>query len=368
MTRSRSWAVVRTVTKRLAEELSSSPEPESEPEFKPHYEPESNPELEPQLKRQYFTNKKDEFLRSAAESEKSFNGIWIETYKKFGTRQSKNSVRKRTQRLGVHSRKAPLWTEEEIILLEELVKSHGDFTTAARLFLKETGTNRTVMATVAKARLITSVEPAAWTEEEDALLNAVFGQHDTWAARLSAFQPAAGTSRTVQCLTRRAKALGLELSTQMAKPWTEEEDMFLKNLLSIHDNWKDIHDEFQGRFGPDRAFDALRAEGVKTRGSHRFNSYKKWTKEKLDFINSLPASKNWKEIVREFENKFGYRRDESSLLSRLRHIKLDSGAEKRDHNCKEEEVPFLEELILARKSWDTILFKFHRRFGLGRTD
>ncbi len=170
-------------------------------------------------------------------------------------RLAAESVRKRVQRLGVHyCRTAPPWTEEE------LVESHSDMTTTARTFLKETGTNRTMNATKAKARLVMLIEPTAWTGEEDAVLKAVFEYHDTWAARLSAFQLATGRSRTVRCLTKRAKVFGLDLVAKGGKPWTEEEDKFLEYPFPIHNNWKDIYDKSHRKFGPNRTFISIQAK------------------------------------------------------------------------------------------------------------
>ncbi len=81
-----------------------------------------------------------------------------------------------------------------------------------------------------------------------------------WAASLSAFQSATGRSRMVQCLIRRSKVLGLDLVTKWGNPWAEEEDKFLEHLLPIHDNWKDIHNEFQRKFGPNSTFIGVREE------------------------------------------------------------------------------------------------------------
>ncbi|KAI3342548.1 hypothetical protein F4824DRAFT_208412 [Ustulina deusta] len=174
-------------------------------------------------------------------------------------------------------------------------------TTTARTFLKETGTNRTMNATKAKARLVMLIEPTAWTEEEDTVLKAVFEHHDTWAARLSAFQLATGRSRTVRCLTKRAKVLGLDLVTKGGKPWTEEEDKFLEHLFPIRDNWKDIYDKFHRKFGPNRTFISVQAKRASR--SHPLPSHQRWTKEELDFLDFLSAPTNWREIAREFEKK-----------------------------------------------------------------
>ncbi|RYP05225.1 hypothetical protein DL765_009902 [Monosporascus sp. GIB2] len=317
MTRSGRLAVSRTAPKRLAEELSSSPEPESEPESNPGCASVPEPELRPRRKRSILGVDEQEDLQTCA--------------------SSRGRPREAPPR---PPRKS--WTEEEDEFLRSAAaseKSTNDISTEMNKF----GTERSA--------------------ESDAVLKVVSEHHDTWAARLSTFQSATGRSRTVQCLTKRAKVLGLDLVTKRGKPWTEEEDKFLEHLLPIHDNWKDIYDEFQRKFGPNRTFIGVRARGAS--GSHPLRSHQRWTKEELDCLDSLSAPMNWKEIAQEFEKKFGYRRGQISLQSRMNYSKRESGIDKQD-KYTEEEVSLLRELQAAGESWDTILSEFHRRFGPGR--
>lgn len=144
--------------------------------------------------------------------------IQIEMNKKIGTERSKDSILEEMQRLGIRAGKSSRWTEKEIDLLQELIKAHGHTKTAARQFIEQTGTNRTVSAVMSKANVVASSSGRdAWTEEDDILLRAVFKQHDKWGATVSAFQSASGRDVTLESLKKRAKALGLQLSTKKEK-------------------------------------------------------------------------------------------------------------------------------------------------------
>lgn len=125
-------------------------------------------------------------------------------------------------------------------------------------------------------------------------------------------------------------------------------------------------DKFQDRFGPNRTLASLQLRAKKLGTSSQLRSCRRWTAEELDFLKSLPASKNWSKIMKDFESRFGYQRSMSNLATKYGRLNAESGIDK-NQKWTEEEISFLKELILASKPWDTILSDYRRAFGPHRT-
>jgi hypothetical protein len=61
--------------------------------------------------------------------------------------------------------------------------------------------------------------------------------------------------------------------------------------------------KFHDRFAPNRTPTSLQLRAKNLGTSNQLRSGRRWTAEELDFLKSLPASKNWSKIIRDFKSR-----------------------------------------------------------------
>lgn len=213
-----------------------------------------------------------------------------------------------------------------------------------------------------------------WTEQEDEVLRAVMQETFSIPERHRMFnERSAEDPRTLPAIRKRCGLLknGTPLTNSLRlNMYSEHHISCLQELLLSQSDWDDVVNCFNQRFNVGLTKVKLKdvVERRKLDAGFRKVEYHKWTEAHDDLLRSFAqTSKDWKDCVSPFEQKFDTPRSETAIYHRALYLGLTGTGKAGPRSFSPEEKIYLWELTQCDITQDEKCSRFRQRFGDKRT-